>query len=157
MTVRLALVPSAGAAARGYSAALYRVGAILVGAEKVSLWRPYDERLRALVCAIDAVRRDSDVWPIDVGAVAAELHGSDPTWPWCDLISAALSRWDDVHETVDQRGPSEELYLLVLLARDALDKRLDRMLDARADARRAYETLHRACELYESSVGGLTG
>lgn len=133
---------------------VYRVGALVLGAERVSAWRPRCERLRAVVDGVGILHSLTGGELIDVGLLADVLRAEDPSVDWAPLLHYLMARWDEVQDAIAARGPLLLACAEVLQLRDCLHDRLDDLLVARAGADTALERLREALDRFDAVAAG---
>lgn len=125
---------------------LVRVGAIVLGAERPSAWRPADPHLASIVTAVVHVARRDGTAVVDVGEVADVLRAIDPTAAWPTILGQAMHAYD---AALDRAAPMIAM-ALARRAEDELHAALARREAAQRDAEHAYDLLTRALDLAEA-------
>ena len=86
-----------------------RVGALILGAERIGVWRPMDDRLRVVVVTLAEVVEGS----VDVRIVFDVLKEIDPQFAWSVMLHEAMAAYDRFAIAIDRAARLAEAKLLV--------------------------------------------
>lgn len=135
-----------------YQREVLRTGALVLGAELPSSWRPVDPHLCTVVDALDVLVDLNGTHPVDVGDLADLLRADDASVEWGALLRYLMERWDEVQDFVSDWGTAVVLAREVVRRASLLRRRVDRLEHARAAAERELEALNAACDAFELEV-----